>query len=87
MDYRTTRGTSGLSRIPQSRYLTGETFDASNSRWTGFFLTQKRSQVGEDDQPSVEISQFLLQLLHLLVGGYEVQVERYKPKLFTDLIP
>lgn len=43
MDHRTTRGTSGLSRTPRSRYLPGEMFGASHSFWTGFFLTQKWS--------------------------------------------
>jgi hypothetical protein len=44
MDYRTTRDTSGSSRIPRSCHLSGEMFGASRSLRAGFFLTRKRSQ-------------------------------------------
>jgi hypothetical protein len=43
MDHRTTRGTSGLSRTPRTRYSSGEMVGASRSLRPGFFLTRKRS--------------------------------------------
>jgi hypothetical protein len=43
MVHRTTKGTSGLSRTPRSRYSSGEMLGASQSPLAGYFLTQKRS--------------------------------------------